>query len=145
MQLLIKYNLGRLYSSPELELWITWENITLGNFKLGKLKLNPELELLTKFNLGSVWPSPNTTQKIKFCIKDFFSKSDQIGSSLWIWPHLLKKSLTENFIFCTVQVVFRQIWNEWTLFVTRAGTFDTVAFRKPFFEPYIETFYSLTR
>ena len=37
--------------SPELELWITWENITLGKFNLGKPKLNPELEPLTKFNL----------------------------------------------------------------------------------------------
>ena len=40
--------------SPELELWITWENITLAKFNLGEPKLNPELDLLTKFNLGSV-------------------------------------------------------------------------------------------
>ena len=33
-----------------------------------------------------------TAQKMKFSIKDFFSK----------WSHLLKKSLTENFIFCVV-------------------------------------------
>ena len=43
-----------------------------------------------------------TTQKIKFPIKDFFSKCDQIRRSLWIWSHLLKKSLMENFIFCIV-------------------------------------------
>ena len=41
-------------------------------------------------------------QKIKFSIKGFFSKCDQIRSFLRIWSHLLKKSLTENFIFCAV-------------------------------------------
>ena len=41
-------------------------------------------------------------QKMKFSIKDFFSKCDQIDSFLRIWSHLLKKSSTENFIFCAV-------------------------------------------
>ena len=41
---------------------------------------------------------------MKFCIKDFFSKCDQICSLLRIWSHLLKKSLMENFIFCAVNV-----------------------------------------
>ena len=41
-------------------------------------------------------------QKNKFSIKDFFSKCDQICSFLWIWSHLLKKSLMVNFIFCAV-------------------------------------------
>ena len=40
-------------------------------------------------------------KKLKFSIKDFFSKCDQIRSKL-IWSHLLKKSSTENFIFCAV-------------------------------------------
>ena len=43
-----------------------------------------------------------TAQKIKFSIKDFFSKCDQIPRELRIWPHLLKKSLMENFVFCAV-------------------------------------------
>ena len=43
-----------------------------------------------------------TAQKIKFSIKDFFSKCDHIRSYLRIWSHLLKKSLMENFIFCAV-------------------------------------------
>ena len=47
--------------------------------------------------LGSI-----TAQKIKFSIKDFFSKCDQIRRFLQIWSHLLKKSLMENFIFCAV-------------------------------------------
>ena len=38
-------------------------------------------------------------QKIKFFVKDFFSKCDQIRSFLQIWSHLAKKSLIENFIF----------------------------------------------
>ena len=41
-------------------------------------------------------------QKIKFSIKDFFSKCDQIRWKLWIYSHLLKKSLMGNFIFCAV-------------------------------------------
>ena len=35
---------------------------------------------------------------MKFSIKDFLSKYDQIRSFLRIWSHLLKKSLVENFI-----------------------------------------------
>ena len=30
-----------------------------------------------------------TAQKMKFFIKDFFSKCDQIRRKLWIWSHLL--------------------------------------------------------
>ena len=41
----------------------------------------------------------NTAQKMKFSIKDFFSKCDQIRSKLRIWSHLLRKPLMENFIF----------------------------------------------
>ena len=53
-----------------------------------------------------------TEQKMKFSIKDFFSKYDQIRNFLWIWSHLLNKSLTENFIFCAVPVSwFFFFWN----------------------------------
>ena len=34
----------------------------------------------------------------------FFNKCGQIRSFLWIWSHLLKKSTTENFIFCAMLV-----------------------------------------
>ena len=40
---------------------------------------------------------------MKFSIKDFFSKRDQIRRKLWIWSHLLKNSLMENFNFCAVK------------------------------------------
>ena len=46
----------------------------------------------------------DTAQKMKFSIKDFFSKCDQIRRKLRIWSHLLKKSLMENFIFCAVGI-----------------------------------------
>ena len=44
------------------------------------------------------------SQKMKFFITDFFSKSAQICRKLRIWSYLLKKSLMENFIFCAVLV-----------------------------------------
>ena len=43
-----------------------------------------------------------TAQKMKFSIKGLFSKCDQIRWKLRIWSHLLKKSLTKNFIFYAV-------------------------------------------
>ena len=43
-----------------------------------------------------------TAQKMKFSIKDFFSKCDHIHKKVRIWSHLTKKSLLENFIFCEV-------------------------------------------
>ena len=47
-----------------------------------------------------------TARKMKFSITDFFSKCDQIHSFLRIWSHLLKKSVSKNFIFCVVRVLF---------------------------------------
>ena len=41
---------------------------------------------------------------MKFSIKDFFSKCDQIRRKLLIWSHLLKKSIMENFVFRSVLV-----------------------------------------
>ena len=43
-------------------------------------------------------------KKMKFPVKDIFSKCDQMPSFLRIWSHLLKKSLMENYIFCAVSV-----------------------------------------
>ena len=42
---------------------------------------------------------------MNFSIKDFFSIYDQIRRKLANSSHLLKKSLKENFIFCTVATV----------------------------------------
>ena len=55
---------------------------------------------------------------MKFSIEDLFRKCDQIRMQLRIWPHLLKKSLMENFIFCAVYLklmnytfLFCLLWN----------------------------------
>ena len=45
---------------------------------------------------------------MKFSIKDFFCKCDQIPSFLRIWSHLLNKSLIENSVFCAVLQVLEQ-------------------------------------
>ena len=62
-----------------------------------------------------------TAQKMKFSIKDFFSKCDQIRSFLQIWSYLLKNSLMKKFIFCEVLFVlvpfFIQILLIGTLFI----------------------------
>ena len=41
-------------------------------------------------------------QKMKFSIKDFFTKYDRNRRKLWVWSLLLKKFLVENFTFCAV-------------------------------------------
>ena len=46
-----------------------------------------------------------TAQKMKFFIKDFFSKCEQIRRKRRIWSHLLKKSLMKNFVVCAVLVM----------------------------------------
>ena len=49
---------------------------------------------------------------MKFSLKDFFRKCDQIRRFLRIWSHLLKKSFKENFIFCAVMPVCKAILNQ---------------------------------
>ena len=70
-----------------------------------------------------------TAQKMKFSIKDFYSKCDQICGKLRIWSHLLKKSWMENFIFCAVSLLilseFKRInfgspWNHQKTYCTRS-------------------------
>ena len=48
---------------------------------------------------------------MKFSIKDFLSKFDQIRRKLRIWSHLLKKYFMENFIFCAVHAA--ELVKEW--------------------------------
>ena len=56
-----------------------------------------------------------TAQKMKFFIKEFFSKCDQIRRNLRIWSHLLKKSLMENFIFCAVYIFWFKSVRGWSI------------------------------
>ena len=65
---------------------------------------------IIKVTISHVLYRTVTAQKMKFLIKDFFSKCDQIPSKLRIWSHLLEKSLMENFIFCVVPGVCLEHW-----------------------------------
>ena len=58
---------------------------------------------ILNWNSGKLKHSTHTAQKMKFSIKDFFSKCDQIRSKLRIWSHLPKKCLMENFTFCLME------------------------------------------
>ena len=60
-------------------------------------------------SLNMIAAKTNTAQKMKFSIKDFFSKCDHIRSTLRIRSHLLKRSSMENFIFCAVKVGYSNI------------------------------------
>ena len=67
----------------------------------------------------------HSAQKIKFFIKDFCRKCDQIRSFLQIWSLLLKKSFMENFIFfcgmsfyCWIYVIKR--WKQNNLHLSSA-------------------------
>ena len=74
--------------------------------KLGKIvEQHVQLYLADDDSLRSIRLCDNA-QKMKFTIKNFFSKCDQIRSFLRIWSHLQEKSLMENFIFCAVVVDF---------------------------------------
>ena len=55
-------------------------------------------------NLGVKESCGGTAQKMKFSIKNFISKCDQIRRKIWISSHPLNKSLMENFIFCAVEL-----------------------------------------
>ena len=67
----------------------------LGRFTTRKLEIS-------RFNSFIKSPLYPRITALKFSIKDFFSKCDQIRSKLRIWSHLLKKFLMENFVFCVV-------------------------------------------
>ena len=69
---------------------------------LVQIQENTDLRKLRIWTLFMQCTFPNTAQKMKFSINDFFSKRDQIRCFLRIWSHLLKKSLMEKFVFCTV-------------------------------------------
>ena len=65
--------------------------------------------IIRAYEHPSLWQGPynaickfSTAQKMKFSIKDFFSKCDQLRRFLRIWSHLMKKSLMEKFIFYAV-------------------------------------------
>ena len=89
-----------------LSLFVTLAIITLLQNNLQNMKI--EIFYSAYVQLYNSWAGCDfnlsifTAQKLKFSVKDFFSKCDQIRSFLRIWSNLLKKSLIKNFIFCAV-------------------------------------------
>ena len=76
-----------------------------------------------------------SAQKVKLFMKDFFSKCDQIRKKLWIWSHLLKKYLIENF-FCAVKMAqeefsFNEVTGWMVLMFVRVHSFINVFLRSP--------------
>ena len=59
--------------------------------------------VLPRWYWYSVLRRHDAAQKLKFHIKDLFSKCDQIRSFHRIWSHLLKNFSMEIFIFCAVR------------------------------------------
>ena len=85
-------------------LWLIRENLKGTVFIWGKLlwPFSYNFELVAVIFVSSHRFCHGHCTKMKFSIKDFFSKCDRIRSFLRIWSHLLKKSLMKIFIFCAV-------------------------------------------
>ena len=49
-----------------------------------------EIPVFQTYDVSMTQISTSTVQEIKFSVKDFFSKCDQIRRKLWISWHLLK-------------------------------------------------------
>ena len=97
----IKKILGYLCFKYQNNMIKIYQNINLNEFVFLKYKREFVKTRWLSHDRGiTSWD--NTAQKMKFSIKDFLSKCDKICKKLWIWSHLLKKSLMENFIFCEV-------------------------------------------
>ena len=80
--------------SPALSFYTPWKH-TFSDVFRGYRKATPGCNGLKL---------TNTAWEMKFSIKDFLSKCDQICKKLQILSHLLKKFLIENFIFCAVKI-----------------------------------------
>ena len=65
---------------------------------------------------------------MKFSIKDFFSKCDQIRSFLRIWLHLLKKSLmeTSSFVQCIISISSEKVRTTQVIDMSLSQTRNTV-------------------
>ena len=64
-----------------------------------------------------------TAQKNEVVVKDFFSKCDQIRMKLRIRPHLPKRFLMKNFIFCEMNCLKEPM-------LTYAGNFQAGVIRE---------------
>ena len=68
-------------------------------FKFNNKNSRIRFEVCSKLTIKNNFIDVHCTKKMKFSIKNFFSKCDQIR----IWSHLPKKSLIENFILYAVK------------------------------------------
>ena len=85
----------------DLTMTIKRKQLIINNLDAERNELQSKIQTLEQVRYA------NTTRKMKFSIKDFFSKCDQNRSFLRIWSHVLKKPIMENFISCTVKdIVF---------------------------------------
>ena len=84
--------------------WIFSRSTKWSNFWIAQSDIFDIIAMLIRKKIHG-----DTAQKMKFSIKNFFSKCDQIRSFLWIWSHLLMKSLMENFI--SSFLVQREVFN----------------------------------
>ena len=50
---------------------------------------------------------------MKFSVRDFFSKYDQILKKLQMWPHLMKKSIMKILIFCEMKHLAIYMIKKW--------------------------------
>ena len=85
---------------------ILWKEFPLRSMRNSKSCSVDVFNFLNMLQKSIFYYENSTAQKMKFSIKDFFSKCDQIRSFLQISSYLLKKSLMENFIFCAVLKLF---------------------------------------
>ena len=100
----------KIYYGLQIQ-WLTdkFQIITKSSYKTQGLVTTLQIRCLLfkpfygHWNMQSLNLKDDTLhKKINFSIKNSFSKCDQIRRKLRIWSHLLKKSLMENTIFCTV-------------------------------------------
>ena len=98
-------NRGRISESSQ------WERLSEFGAMISDSSDNHQLpQTFQKSRLYSLLPY--FAQKMKFSIKGFFIKCDQIRSKLRMWSHLLEKSLMENLIFCAVMFCSLERQNE---------------------------------
>ena len=94
-----------------------WYERAYTNFhQIMKKKINTALKCCkSRLSYHSVYKNDSrvdTAKKMKFSIKDFVSKCDQIRSFLRIWSHLLKKFLMKNCFFVQCETAWHGTNNE---------------------------------
>ena len=98
-------------------LQLLWKNTYSIINRHSKAQINfLELSGNESLDLRNFYGTTHHTQKMKFSVKDLFSKCDQIRSFLRIWSHLPKKSWMENLIFVQWKIRY---WFIFTKILTR--------------------------